>query len=282
MDIQKPRTKVSTLAVARPLSSEDVAKMFGLIRKSTSVELKVTVPDTMRRAVVEKMRFDPVEAEPRQAYFFDTPDLALNEAGLVVRARRIQGGAGDTVVKLRPLDPATVDPDLRRSAAFKIELDAMPGSYVCSGSLKGVCTGQEVLDVYDGKMTLSKIFSKEQRAFYRANAPANIPMDSLTSLGPTFLLKARHQPKTFDRRVTIEMWFYPDGSRIFELSTKAEPKESFQVAANFKAYLAECGVPLAEAQETKTKSALEFFSKVAKENARKSPLVVDNNAGDFA
>ncbi len=45
---------------------------------------------------------DPLEAEIRQVVFFDTPDLALSEAGVVVRARRMQGGGGDTVIKLRP------------------------------------------------------------------------------------------------------------------------------------------------------------------------------------
>jgi len=63
-------------------------------------------------------------------------------------------------------------------------------------------------------------------------------MDQLVVLGPTFLLKVKHQPKDFDRRVTIEMWLYPDGSRIMEISTKCAPKEAFQVAAEFKAYLA--------------------------------------------
>lgn len=275
MDIQKPGNEPATYREARPLSGEEMAKMFDLVKKSTSVELKITVPDEIRRRTVEKMGFDPVEAEPRQAFFFDTADLALNKAGLVVRARRIQGGSGDTVVKLRPVDPSTVDPDLGRSAAFKIELDAMPGGFVCSGSLKGVCTGEEVLEVCDGAMPLSKIFSKEQRAFYKANAPEGIPMDSLIPLGPTFLLKARHLPKSFDRRVTIELWLYPDGSRILELSTKAEPNESYQVAANFKAYLAEIGVPLSESQETKTKSALEFFSKVMKAKAAMSQSTGD-------
>ena len=57
-------------------------------------------------------------------------------------------------------------------------------------------------------------------------------------LGPTFLLKAKHQPKDFDRRIIVEMWLYPDGSRILEVSTKCLPDEAFQVGAKFKAYLA--------------------------------------------
>ena len=84
-------------------------------------------------------------------------------------------------------------------------------------------------------------------------------MDSLVTLGPTFLLKAKHQPKDFDRRVTVEMWLYPDGSRILEISTKCLPEEAFQVAAEFKAYLAGCGISLSGAQEPKTRTALEYF-----------------------
>ena len=132
-------------------SSQDIGKMLELVKGSTSVELKMTVPDTNHRAAIRGLGFDPVEAQPRQAYFFDTPDLALNQAGMIVRARRIQGGRGDTVVKLRPVDPATIDNSLRRSQGFKIELDAMPGGFVCSASFKGVCTAQEALDVAAGE-----------------------------------------------------------------------------------------------------------------------------------
>ncbi len=262
MNVHAAKRRPQVVRSASELTQEDVMKIYELIKGSTSVELKVTVPDTLRRGVVERMKFDPVEAEPRTAYFFDTPDLALSKAGIVVRARRFQGGGGDTVIKLRPVDPTTIDPDLRRSAAFKIELDAMPGGYVCSASFKGECTGQEVLDVVDDHaMPLSKLFSKEQREFFKTYAPPDIALNNLVALGPTFLLKARHQPKSFDRRVTIELWLYPDGSRIFELSTKAQPKEGFQVAAEFKAYLSHIGVPLEASQDTKTKSALAFFSK---------------------
>lgn len=62
-------------------------------------------------------------------------------------------------------------------AGFKIELDAMPGGYVCSASYKGACTGQEVLDVMEGRLPLEPLFSREQHAFYQAHAPAarNLP-----------------------------------------------------------------------------------------------------------
>jgi hypothetical protein len=236
--------------------------MFKLVKGATSVELKLSVPVGVGNATIKSIGLDPVEAQPRQAFFFDTPDLALNRAGIVVRARRIQGGDGDTVIKLRPVDPSTIDPELRRSAAFKIEVDAMPGGFVCSASFKGACTGQEVLDVASGAMPLRKLFSKEQRAFYDAHAPAGLTMDKLVLLGPTFLLKAKHQPKAkdFDRPIVIEVWIYPDGSMVIEVSTKCLPKETFQIAGDFKAYLAGRGIVLGADQSAKTRSSLEFFS----------------------
>lgn len=255
---KKPRTPAAT-GPAPVLSPEQIGQILELIKGVNSVELKLSVPLTSHRATIKAIGLDPVEAQPRQAFFFDTPDLALNRAGLVVRVRRTQGGTADTVIKLRPVDPATIDEQLRLSASFKMEVDVMPGGFVCSGSLKGVCTGKAALDATSGVTPLSSLFSKEQRAYYEAHAPKGISLDSLTVLGPTFLLKAKHQPKDFDRRITVEMWLYPDGQRILEVSTKALPNEAFQVGATFKNYLAKLGVSLAAPQETKTKTALEFF-----------------------
>ena len=252
--------KVQQPALAKPVSQEGLLEILKLAKGSTSIELKLSVPDTGKRAALKSIGLDPVEAQPRQAFFFDTPDLDLYQAGIVVRARRIQGGDGDTVIKLRPVDPATIDPELRRSASFKIEVDVMPGGFVCSASFKGVCTGQEVLDVTSGKLPLRKLFSRGQRAFFDAHAPAGITMDKLVLLGPTFLLKAKHWAKDFDRPITVEMWLYPDGSRILEISTKCLPKEAFQAAAEFKDYLARHGIALAAEQAPKTKTSLEFFS----------------------
>ena len=60
--------------------------------------------------------------------------------------------------------------------------------------------------------------------------------------------------------MVAELWFYPNGSRILELSTKCAPSEAFQVSAESKAFLAERGVELSGQQQTKTRTALEYFS----------------------
>jgi hypothetical protein len=247
------------------LSDDQLAQVMALIKGADSVELKVTVPPTEHRATIAGLPMDPVEAQPRQVYFFDTPDLTLNKAGVVVRARRIQGGRGDTVIKLRPVVPDDLPAVLRRSAAFNVEVDVLPGGFVCSGSFKGRSTGEQVHDAVAGGMPLHKLYSKEQRAFYELHAPKGLDLDSLVPLGPTFVLKARFYAQTAmdaqpqGRLMVAEMWLYPDGSRIFELSTRCRPSEASGVAAETRAWLIKRGVVISGLQQTKTKAALEFF-----------------------
>ena len=242
------------------LSDADLGRLLELMKGVDSVELKLTVPAGAQRATIQGLPIDPVEAEPRQVFFFDTPDLKLFKAGVVVRARRIQGGSGDTVVKLRPVVPNELPDDIRNDAAFKTEVDVVPGGFVCSGSFKGKSDGQAIRDAVSGKKPLRKLFSKAQRAFYAAHAPEGLALDDLTPLGPTFLLKGTFTPKELKRRMTAEVWLYPDGTRLLELSTKAAPDEAFQAAAEARAYLSKVGVELGGAQEPKTRAALEFYA----------------------
>src|SRR3954447_19554962 len=239
------------------LSDAQLTEVMRLIKGANSVELKLTVPASAHRATIQGLPMDPVEAQPRQVYFFDTPDLQLFRAGVVVRVRRIQGGRGDTVIKLRLVEPDEIPVDLKNDASFNIEVDALHGGFVCSASFKGRSTGQEIRAAVSGKKKLSKIFSKQQRAFYREHAPAALDLDSLQALGPTFILKGRFDARMGldghqePRSIVAEVWLYPDGSRLLELSTKCLPREALSVAAETRAYLAAAGVPTTAAQETK-------------------------------
>jgi hypothetical protein len=90
------------------------------------------VPESDQRSAVSALEMDPIDAKIRQVFFSDTPDLTLYRHGVVVRARRAQGNAHDTVVKLRPVDPTVIRHTIMRHAPPR------------------------------------KLFSKEQRKFYDA------------------------------------------------------------------------------------------------------------------
>jgi hypothetical protein len=251
---------MATTSTSKALTPEQVAEVLELLKDSDSVELKLTVPESNRQATIGSLGLDPLEAQIRQVFFFDTPELTLDKHGVVVRARRIQGRPDDSVVKLRPVVPSELPEDLRQSGAFKVELDALPGGYVCSGSLKGNPGTDGVKNAVGGDLPLRKVFSKDQRAFFAAHAPEGVALDDLSVLGPIFVLKGKLMPEKLGRKLVAEMWLYPDGSRLLELSTKCETKEAFQVAAELRAYLAGKGVDLDGEQETKTRKALEYFA----------------------
>ena len=164
------------------------------------------------------------------------------------------------MIKLRPLDPDQVSKDVRHLSGFGVEVDAIPGGFVCSGRLKCEADSDAIRQGVLGERPLRKLYTKEQRALYRAHAPDGIELDDLAVLGPIFVLKLKWQPRGFARKMVAEMWLYPDGARIFELSTKCLPSEAFQVAAEARVYLSEHGVDLSGEQQTKTRTALEFFA----------------------
>jgi len=242
------------------LSTEQTAQVLRLIKQADSVELKLSVPDADRRSAIAALDMDALDAQIRQVAFFDTPDLTLSSHGIVLRARRVQRKPGDSVVKLRPLDPDSIPAKVRRSPAFGVEVDAMPGGFVCSGTMKAEVDNNAVREVLARRLPLRKLFTKEQRALYSANAPDGIELDDLAILGPINLLKLKFTPADFDRRLVAELWTYPDGSRILELSTKCGTTEAFDVAARVRAFLAGHGIDLLAEQQTKTKTALEFFA----------------------
>jgi hypothetical protein len=127
--------------------------------------------------------------------------------------------------------------------------------------VKGKADAAAVRTAAARQLPIRKLFTKEQRAFFAEHAPEGIELDGLSVLGPIFVLKLNMTPAELGRRLTAEMWLYPNGTRILELSTKCAPGEAFQVAAEARAFLTSRGIDLTAKQQTKTKTALQFFAK---------------------
>jgi hypothetical protein len=242
------------------LISPELEEMLKLVGDADSVELKLTVPDEDRQSAAAALGVDPLNARIRQVYFFDTPDLALDAAGVVVRARRTQGAPDDTVVKLRPVVPTDLPSELRARKDFVVEVDAMPGKYVCSASFKGQAKPGAVMEAVSGGQPLRKLFSKSQRAFFADHAPEGVGLDDLSILGPVIALKLKILPASLDRKLAVELWLYPDGSRIAELSTKCAPADWLETTTQSRDLLEDLGVSLSGEQATKTRVALEYFA----------------------
>jgi hypothetical protein len=217
------------MAVAIP--DDRLRELLDLIHDADSVELKLTVPETDHYATAAALGLDPLEAQ------------------------------------IRPVVPAEMPASLRASADFNVEVDAMPGGFVCSGTLKSRVDPGDVRAVHLGERPLKKLFSKQQRAFLGEHAPGGPGFSDLSLLGPVLVLKLKYQPDDYPRPLVVELWLFPDNSRVVELSTKCAPAEAFQVAAETRAYLTGRGVDLSGDQEAKTRKALEFFAARVRERA---------------
>jgi hypothetical protein len=242
------------------MTGEELSHVLDLLKGADSVELKLTVLEGRRAEAARTLGFDLMDAQLRQVFFFDTPELDLNQAGVVVRARRRQNDTGDTVVKIRPVDPASLPAELRADPEFGVEIDAMPGGYVCSASFKGSADNAPIREVALGGGKIRKLFTKRQRAFFRERAPEGIELDDLMILGPIPTARAKTRAEGYDRPIVGELWLYPDGSQVVELSTKTSPTDAFQTALEWRVFLEKVGIDISGEQQTKTKTALEFFT----------------------
>ena len=168
---------------------------------------------------------DPLDAQIRQVYFFDTPDLALDAAGVVVRARRVQGKGDDSVIKLRPVVPAELPAGLRRSPALRRRGRRDARRLRLLGVAEGAaedppwsarrCTASATAPqaVLEGA---ARVLRRARAGRARARRPDRSSARSSCS-------SCKCAPPGFGRRLVAELWLYPDGSRILELSTKCAP-----------------------------------------------------------
>jgi hypothetical protein len=242
------------------MSDHALAELLERAREADSVELRLTLPELEHRRALALLGTDPLAAQVRQVYFFDTPDLALERSGIVVRARGIPQCAHDSDVMLRPAVPDELTAELRRSPSFVVEVDAMPGGHVCSVAMRSTLGRRDVREFVNRRRPLRKLLSKEQRDFLSDHAPAGVELDDLAVLGPILVLELEFFPPGSGRRLAAAVWLYPDGSRALEISTRCTPDEAFQVAAETRAFLADRGIEATGEQRARTREALEFLS----------------------
>ena len=56
------------------------------------------------------------------------------------------------------------------------------------------------------------------------------------------MLKLKVLPEGIGRKLAVELWIYPDGSRILELSTKCAPDEALRAATESRDFLSSIGL----------------------------------------
>src|SRR5262245_42472201 len=238
------------------------------IAEMDAVEIKVTIrPDQELRAE-RSMEVNEDTADIRLLYFYDTAYLDLFESGVVLRARLVKGDADDTTVKFRPADAATAANDFwQHLKGFKLEADWVGDRVVCSASLTGPQPGHEITEVAKGKRAVHKLFSKDQERFLSEFYTGTIDFGKLRVMGPIRVLRWKLKHEEFPHELTVEEWRLPNGEDLVEASIKVPPNEASNARKAFDDHLRKLGLDPQGAQDTKTRTALEYFAKAPRQPA---------------
>ena len=246
--------KRAATARARKSISHEIASM-------DSVEIKVTIrPDQELRAE-RAMAINEDTAEVRILYFYDTPQLDLFNAGVALRARLVKGDKDDSTVKFRPVEATNIVDEWKQLEGFKLEADCVGDRVICSASLTSPQGRNEIDDVADGKRPIEKLFSKNQERFLAEFYKGPLDFGKLRVLGPIRVLRWKLKQKSFAYQLTLEEWRLPNGEDLVEVSIKTPPGEAAQAHKDFDKHLRELGLDPQGSQETKTRTALNYFSK---------------------
>lgn len=226
----------------------------------SAIEVKITARIEDEDRVLALLARAHAEPEKRTVYFFDTRDLALFDAGLVMRARKVSGDDDDSTVKLRPVDPAAIDRSWIETDGFEIEMDRVGEKEVISAKLGSVQATGEIDEAVAGDRPLRKLFSPDQERLIESFGPDHVDWDDLVAMGPIAVSKWKVEWEGFDHEVVVERWLLPDNSDLVELSTKVPPAEASTAAQEFLDLLTSFGLEVDGDQQTKTRGALTFFT----------------------
>jgi hypothetical protein len=225
-----------------------------------AVEIKATIPTHQVRNALKSHHLDQNNDDERYIYFFDTPDLNLFSAGIVIRARRRIGDQHDTTVKFRPVDPNSVSEDWRRFAGFKIEADASEKGVVKSASLTMPVQKGHIKQVARGHKSVPSLFTDDQKMFLFTLAEKKVDIAKIVPLGPIRASRWKINSDALPWPMTVELWKRGDGATILELSIKVPVIQAAAATAGFFALLAEVGAERDNAQQAKTRWALNFYA----------------------
>jgi hypothetical protein len=237
------------------LPARKVDRLLASTRRADRTELKLVVPPAAHETTCASLGVDFSRASARKVYFLDTDDLKLERHGVVARIRSLEDRPDDSVVKLRPYVTDDLPGRLRRSKRFGVEVDAMPGQFVCTGSMARRLGKHDVRKAVRGGRPLRALFSSEQLALL----PGRIRVNDLAIFGPVDVRRTKILPQGADFRLAVERWTYPDGSSILELSTRCAAEAAVPVAAQLASVLRAYGIDLTGEQQTKTRSTLSYF-----------------------
>jgi hypothetical protein len=131
---------------------------------------------------------------------------------------------------------------------------------VLSASLtKPVAKGM-IKDIEQEKASLASLLGKAQELFLAEMATIRYELASLSVLGPIESSCWKFDHPGLPWPVSAELWKRGDGATVLEVSTRVPVAQAAVANAGFFAFLAELGAERDNAQQMKTRWALDYYA----------------------
>lgn len=231
-------------------------KVAAAVAGAGSIEIKATIADRQIRQALARFGLTAGNDEQRYIYFFDTPGLDLLAAGIIARARRVVGGAHDSTVKFRPVDPEKVGRTWHKYRDFKIEADASEKGFAMSASFSMPVAKGLIKRAAGGKLPLAKLFAAEQKRFARAMTGRAVDFATLAVVGPLLAQRWQFRDPACPWPISAELWKRSDGKQLMEVSIRVPVVQTAAAVGGFMAFLAEVGAERDRREQSKTRWAL--------------------------
>lgn len=197
-----------------------------------AVQVKVTLAG--RDLDDARIAFDLADPTARRSrvYFCEEPavagQLALFDAGLILRLQETDRDAHEAVVVLRPCPPGRLPRrwvGAARPAGVRIEAEWTPQDRTCSVSAAGDVAAPAFATAVGTRAGVPAALSSLQRAFLAECSPTQPRFDVLHALGPVEMLTWSRDVE--DLHIVATLWsLRPAAPLLLELSVRTDPQEA--------------------------------------------------------
>jgi len=222
-------------------------------------ELKVTIDAAQIARARSRLSLLNANSQTRRIWFFDTPALDLYEAGVIVRAREIDGEDDDSTIKLRPFTETQLARAFRTLDELKCETDRDITKATPACSLGADQDEGEIVAVDAGERAIDQLYSSEQEDLLATYGP-DVALDGLVALGPIPARVWTVRSHDLPAKLTAELWYMPDGTQSLELSMRVDTADADDGQDDLLGFVDDRGLDLSADQESKTRRALDSFA----------------------
>ena len=221
-----------------------------------TVELKLELADGSA-ALATLGLTDSTATTTQDIWFYDTDALALFDAGVILRARKVHDGDDDATVKARPMLPEQTAPGWLALAGSKCEVDETLADAASScSSTSTPSTG--VIDDVAGGQPIANLFDADQLVFLGSLDP--VELTTLARLGPIPSTVWTLAVASLPAPLSLERWVLVDGTTLLEASFRVAHADAPAGMTALQAWASADGLVLAADQSDKTGVALQALT----------------------